>query len=104
MNGSATTTALLAFLAGGLTGAGLALLFAPRSGRHTRALIDQKVRRHVDRAREGTERVIAKGQAIARDASEYLDKQATNLETQKNRVLSAVEVGREAYRDGEPKM
>ena len=31
------------FLAGGLLGAGLALLYAPRSGQETRALVSEKV-------------------------------------------------------------
>jgi gas vesicle protein len=103
-SGSATSSILLSFLAGGLTGAAIALLFAPASGQETREFIDQKFRDQVDRAREGKERMVAKGQEVIEGATGYLDKQKKDLEHQKNRVVSAVEVGRQAYRDGEKKM
>jgi gas vesicle protein len=100
-NGFATSSILLSFLAGGLTGAAIALLFAPGSGQETRAFIDQKVRDQVERAREGTERMAAKGQDMIEGATGYFDKQKKDLTREKNRVVSAVEAGRQAYRDGE---
>ena len=103
-SGFATSSILFSFLVGGLTGAAIALLFAPGSGQETRDLIDQKFRDQVERAREGTERIVAKGQEMIEGATGYLDKQKKELEHQKNRVVSAVEVGRQAYRDGEPRM
>lgn len=103
-NGFATSSILLSFLAGGLTGAAIALLFAPGSGQETRDFIDQRFRDQVERARGGAERIVAKGQEMVDGATGYLDKQKKDLEHQKNRVVSAVEVGRQAYRDGEPKM
>ena len=95
-----TTNVLLSFVAGGLTGAAIALLFAPGSGKETREFIDQKFRDQVDRARDGKERMLARGQEIIEGTTGFIDKQKKNLEHQKDRVVSAVEVGRQAYRDG----
>ena len=37
-------SAFMAFILGGLTGAALALLYAPRSGRETREMLNEKMR------------------------------------------------------------
>jgi gas vesicle protein len=71
---------LLAFLLGAVSGAAVALLYAPATGRETRDYLG-------DRAREGRERA---NQAAQR-ASQFVQQ---GRET----INSAVEKGREAYR------
>lgn len=70
---------MVAFVIGALTGAAVALLFAPASGEETREFLGQKAR---------------EGKAKARDAMdqgrEYYGRQRDNLAT-------AVERGREAF-------
>jgi gas vesicle protein len=72
-------TVMLAFLVGALTGAAVALLFAPAPGEETRDYLGQ-------RAREGRER--------ARDA---LDQGRDFYQRQRENLTSAVERGREAF-------
>lgn len=72
-------TVMLAFLVGALTGAAVAVLFAPAAGEDTRDLLGQ-------RAREGRER--------ARDA---IDQGREFYQRQRENLTSAVERGREAF-------
>jgi gas vesicle protein len=72
-------TVVLAFIAGAVTGAAVALLFAPATGDDTRQLL-------ADKAREGRQRA---GDA-AKQGREFLNRQ-------RDTVRSAVERGREAY-------
>jgi gas vesicle protein len=72
-------TVMLAFLVGALTGAAVALLFAPASGEETREYLGQRAREGRARAREAVEQ--------GRDA--YL--------RQREHLTSAVEQGREAF-------
>ena len=43
---------LLAFLLGGIAGAAVALLYAPRSGRETREMLGEKLREGAERGKE----------------------------------------------------
>jgi gas vesicle protein len=70
---------LLAFIAGAVTGAAVALLFAPASGEETRGFLGEQ-------AREGRERAAE----AARQGRELLNKQRDTLNT-------AFERGREAF-------
>lgn len=72
-------TVVLAFFAGAIAGAAVALLFAPASGGETRQLLG-------DKAREGRERATE----AARQGREFLNKQREG-------VRSAIERGRDAY-------
>jgi gas vesicle protein len=83
---------MASFLVGGLVGAGLALLFAPRSGRELRGLIGDKVREGADRGRELGERVTQKSRELIDDAKQ-------GLQWQKERLAAAVEAGRDTYRE-----
>ena len=72
-------TVLLAFLAGAVSGAAVALLFAPAAGEETRQFL-------TDKARESRERALQ----AAREGRD-------TLKRQKNQLASAIERGRDAY-------
>jgi len=72
-------TVMLAFLVGTLTGAAVALLFAPASGEETREYLGQKAR---------------EGRAKAREA---LDQGREVYQRQRESLASAVDRGREAF-------
>jgi gas vesicle protein len=78
-NGRGAGSVLLAFIAGAVAGAAVALLYAPATGRETRELVAEK-------AREGRERATdaaAKGrEAVARG---------------RETLATAIDRGREAY-------
>lgn len=72
---------ITAFLLGAFTGAAIALLWAPATGRETRELLGEKVREGKDRAGD-----------LAGRAKEVLARQKQHLQ-------DAVERGRQAYRE-----
>jgi gas vesicle protein len=59
---------LVGFIVGGLSGAVVALLFAPQSGEETRALIKDKSIELRDKAQISAEEAIARAEAAAADA------------------------------------
>lgn len=88
--GYGSSSMFLAFLMGGLVGAGFALLLAPKSGRELRSQIRElaedtkgKAREYVDEARQKFTSTLEKGKEM--------------YEEQKTAVTSAVEAGKEAY-------
>ncbi len=70
---------MVAFVIGALTGAAVALLFAPATGEETREYLGQKAREGKDKAREAMEQ-----------GRDYYRSQRENL-------VTAVERGREAF-------
>ena len=102
--GSGASGIILSFLMGGLTGAALAILFAPRSGKETRDILGEKFREGAERTRELRDRAAAKGREVVGDASDYVDKQRETLERKKDRLAAALEAGRQAYREEKEKM
>jgi gas vesicle protein len=103
-NGANASGIILAFLMGGLTGAALAILYAPRSGKETRDLLGERIREGADRGRDLKERVAGKGREVLDDAAGYLDRQREGLERRKDRLSAAVEAGRQAFREEKEKM
>jgi gas vesicle protein len=101
---NSTSGIILSFMLGGLTGAALAILFAPRSGRETRELLGEKFREGADRSREVRDKVVDKGREILDQASDFVDKGKESLSTRKERLAAAIEAGRQVYRDEKDKM
>jgi gas vesicle protein len=78
-NGTGAGSVMLAFVVGALTGAAVALLFAPASGDETREYLGQKAREGRDKARDAVEQ-----------GKEFYQR---NRET----VATAIERGRDAF-------
>ena len=89
-SGSGIGAVVLSFFLGGLVGAGVALLMAPKSGTETR----QKIRELAEEVKEKAEEYVG----TARDkASSALEKGKEFVEKKKSLVTTAVEAGVEAY-------
>ena len=95
---------ILAFLLGGLTGAALAILFAPRSGEETREILGGKLREGAERGRKIRDRATARGREMLEDAADYVENQREALDKRRERLSAAVEAGRQAFRDEKDKM
>jgi gas vesicle protein len=76
---AAAGSVLLAFILGAVSGAAIALLYAPATGRETREFLGERAREGRDRASDATER----------------SKQAINQG--RDTLAHAIERGREAY-------
>ena len=76
---SSGSSVIMAFVVGALTGAAVALLFAPASGEETREYLGKKTREGKDKAREAVDQ-----------GREYYDRQRDNL-------VTAVDRGRDAF-------
>ena len=96
--GGSASGVVMSFLVGALTGAALAILFAPRSGRETRELLGEKLREGAERGRDLKDRVVARSRHLAEEAGEYVDRQREVLKESRDRLAAAVEAGREVYR------
>jgi gas vesicle protein len=81
---------LLSFLLGGLVGAGVALLFAPRSGEETRRRIKELTEEVKDKAEGYVEQVKSK-------VTSTVEKGKDLFEEKKSIITTAVEAGKEAY-------
>jgi gas vesicle protein len=83
---------LVPFLLGAATGAALALLYAPYSGKETRDLLREGINRGADRTRELRDRMVGKSRELMDQASDY-------VERGKDRLNAAVDAGRDAFRE-----
>ena len=91
---------LVGFIVGGLSGAVVALLFAPQSGDETRALIRDKSIELRDKAQISAEEAIARAEAAAADARARADDLARQLRERGQVVYDDVrERGKNVYDD-----
>jgi gas vesicle protein len=81
---------LVGFLVGGLSGAVVALLFAPQSGEETRALIKDKSIELRDKAQQSAEEALARAEAAAAEARARADELARQLKEQGASAVDAV--------------
>jgi len=81
---------LVGFIVGGLSGAVVALLFAPQSGEETRALIKDKSIELRDKAQITAEEAIARAEAAAADARARADDLARQLRDRGQEVVEDV--------------
>lgn len=88
--GHGTGSILLSFLLGGLVGAGVALLMAPKSGRETR----ERIRELTEDAREKAEGYVGQ---VRGKVSSAISSGKEFVEEQKSVISSAIEAGKEAY-------
>ncbi len=72
-------TRMFYFLAGSVTGASVALLLAPKSGKVTREMMGQQLRDTADAARELKDRVVRRGEEIREEAVHRVDEAASAL-------------------------
>ena len=83
---------LLWFLAGLGIGAAVGILYAPQSGNETREILMAK-------AEEGREYVRKRARDAREQAGEWAQRGKEAINTQKEQIRSAVEAGRQAYRE-----
>ncbi len=80
------------FLLGAGVGLAVGLLFAPKSGEETRALLK-------GRADEGRDYVKRKSGEVRETASDFVERGREAVLRQREQVAAAVEAGRQAYRE-----
>jgi gas vesicle protein len=87
-------------LLGVLIGAGVALLFAPRSGQETRTVIRRRARQAGDKvkgvAEEVGDQVVDTFEGAKARVEQQIESARTAIETKKMQVARAMEAGREA--------
>lgn len=99
---------LVGFVVGGLTGAVVALLFAPQSGEETRALIKDKSIELRDQASHSAEELLARAESMASEArtrAEELTKEARHraealAKEVRERGKNAMDAVRKPKKDG----
>ena len=90
--GSGGGSFVMGLLTGTVLGAGLGMLFAPKSGQETREMIKNK-------AGEGGDYIKQRGTEFKESASGWVDKGKDALNRQKDNLSDAMEAGKQAYRD-----
>jgi len=73
------SNSLFYFLAGGLAGAGVALLVAPQTGKLTRSMMQRRLRETADSARHLKDRVVSRGEEIGEEAAHRVTDAASAL-------------------------
>jgi gas vesicle protein len=89
-----------AFVAGIAIGAGLALLFAPKTGEETRRDLQRRARRVGDQAQdfvsEVTESMSQRFQEARSSVEEHIDSARSAVDLKRRQVTNAVDAGRAA--------
>ncbi len=83
---------LLSFLLGGAIGGILGVLYAPGPGEETR----RKIKYYAD---EAADKAVEKMQQVRVDAEEALSRVKTEVATQKEKITSAIDAGKNAFRE-----
>lgn len=89
--GGRTSSVLLSFLLGGVVGGILGVLYAPGPGEETR----RKIKFYAD---EAADKAVEKMQKVRVDAEEALGRVKTEVAAQKEKLTSALDAGRNAFR------
>jgi len=91
------------FLLGLGIGVAAGILWAPRTGEETRQLIADKAGEGAEylknRAQEGSEYVRGRAEDLRQSAADLYEKGRSTVQRQKDTLASAVEAGKQAYRD-----
>lgn len=80
--GSAATSAIAGLVIGGLAGAGAALLFAPQSGKETRAQIQQKTIEIRDKTTESVSGALTQVKAKTHEITDGVREKADDIQLQ----------------------
>jgi gas vesicle protein len=88
--GCSTGSVLLAFFLGGVVGAGIALLTAPKVGQETR----EQLKKLADEAKQKAEAYI---EDVKSKAATVVEKGKELLEKEKTVISAAIDAGKEAY-------
>lgn len=83
---------LLSFLLGGAIGGILGVLYAPGPGEETR----RKIKFYAD---EAADKAVEKMQKVRVEAEEALSRVKTEVNAQKDRITSAFDAGRSAFKE-----
>ena len=89
---------LVGFIVGGLTGAVVALLFAPQSGEETRALIKDKSIELRDKAEVSAEEAYARAEQLAADARARAERTRQRSPHPRHRAASEAVAQRQSRR------
>ena len=91
------------FLLGLGIGVAAGILWAPKAGEETRQLIADRAGEGADylksRAQEGSEYVRNRADDLRQSAADLYEKGRSTVQRQKDTIASAVEAGKQAYRD-----
>ena len=90
-NGFSAGNVFLSFLVGGLIGAGVVMVTAPKTGEETRKMI----RELAEEAKEKAENYVDQ---VKNMATAYLERGKDFIEKENHIITKAVEAGREAYK------
>ena len=78
-HGAPYSALTLSFLAGGITGATVALLLAPQSGKVTRQIMRRRLNETADSARELKDRAVRRSQEVREEATSRMEGAASAL-------------------------
>jgi len=96
------------FLLGGLCGAALALLYAPKPGEETRKELKDKAEKTILRAKKAEEELIDKMNRVIQDISSKVNqllKEGKEIaQEKKQRLLAAIEAGKKALEEEKKKL
>jgi gas vesicle protein len=95
--GFSAGSVILAFVLGGIVGAGAALLMAPQSGRETREKIKEFADETRKKATEYAGQVKEKVSSVVEDGKHF-------VEDKKSLISTAIDAGKEAYQKEKEKL